>query len=82
MASRVQLSGPQEAEKYVLHMVRLVNWVNYPNLKIDPTQDSLSVWIGSPCSEWLNHLFQGEGNTVSLLWCLDCSQNIFKDVPC
>lgn len=22
MASRVQLSGPQEAEKYVLHMVR------------------------------------------------------------
>lgn len=52
MASRVQLSGPQEAEKYVLHMVRLVNWVNYPNLKIDPMQDSLSVWIGSPCLDW------------------------------
>lgn len=36
MASRVQLSGPQEAEKYVLHMVRLVTWLNYPNLKTDP----------------------------------------------
>lgn len=39
MASRVQLSGPQEAEKYVLHMVRLVTRLNSPNLKIDPTED-------------------------------------------
>lgn len=43
MASRVQLSGPQEAEKYVLHMVRLATWLNSPNLNIDPVEDCL-IW--------------------------------------
>lgn len=42
MASRVQLSGPQEAEKYVLHMVRPLTWLNYPKI---------SVWMGSAHSE-------------------------------
>lgn len=54
MASRVQLSGPQEAEKYVLHMVRPVTWLNYPKI---------GVWVGSA------HPEQGGGNAGSLLWC-------------
>lgn len=44
MASRVQLSGPQEAEKYVLHMVRPLTWGSYP---------IISVWVGSTHPEQL-----------------------------